>query len=64
MNNPRFASAAFLIAGLVFLFAAIVTILRDGALNVAFFVLGIAFLVIRAATGAKARRDGGPPPAA
>ena len=45
--------SGFIIAGILFLIVAIVPFAAGRILNVAFFVLGIAFLVVRAAAARK-----------
>jgi hypothetical protein len=46
MQAKKFGPVGFLIAGAMFMFAAVIPLLSGKSPNVAFFCLGIAFIVI------------------
>lgn len=63
MAQPKVAIWGFVVAGLLFMVAAFLPMLRGGSMNAVFFPVGVVFLVLAAAIN-KTRRPTDSPPAA
>ena len=60
---PRIAVFGFALAGALFLFAALIPMIKGDDLNAAFFTLGIVFLILGLGVSRKRGRGANPPSA-
>lgn len=62
MKQRAFAGWGFVFAGIVFLIVGAMPVFRGGSPRITYIVLAIAFMLIGAAIGRRARSGNAPPP--
>jgi hypothetical protein len=61
MAQPKVAVWAFVLAGVLFVVAAVIPLLRGGELNATFLALSVVWFILGAAAAKKNRTDSAPP---
>ena len=64
MKQPKIAAWGFLVAGILFLVAAVVPLARGGVVNFTFLLLAGVFVVLGTIVGKRSRPNNSSPPAA
>lgn len=64
MTRPKIIVGLFAFAGVLFLIAALIPMLRSGPVNAGFVPLGIIFVILAVAVARRNRAPSAPPPSA